>query len=82
MTYIATFTIRSLGCRVLTGATVDAIRAAWFALCADYDLGASDLQAMGAVLLGNELVGWMSYNGRVWPRPVWQPGDLPVMEAV
>ena len=74
----AVFTIEGHGPRFFQAPDLPALRAAWFAFCADTDIGASAMAGNGPVLRGNELIGWMSYNGKVWPRHEWTPGDVPV----
>lgn len=74
----ATFTIAGHGPQFFHADDLAGVRAAWSAFCAQIDIGASAMAGNGPVLHGNKLIGWMSYNGKVWPRRDWHPGDVPV----
>ena len=73
-----TFTVAGFGCKQFTGASISELSSAWSRLLDESGVGASCIKGFGPVIDGTRLVGWMSYNGRVWPRRDWQPGDVPV----
>ena len=77
----ATFTIAGYGPRFFQAPDMANLRAAWEAFRDQSGIGASAVAGNGPVLCGNALVGWMSYNGKVWPRRDWQPGGLPIEQA-